>query len=55
MQGLGSSPHLYLMVMAAHVGLDPIKDINWVTSADPKPIELFADGKIDATRTARTA
>src|SRR5437763_3182586 len=29
-QGLGSSPHLYLMVMAAHVGLDPIKEINWV-------------------------
>ena len=34
--------------MAAHVGLDPVKDIRWVTSASPKPMELFAAGKIDA-------
>jgi NitT/TauT family transport system substrate-binding protein len=34
--------------MAALVGLDPTKDINWVTSADPKPIDLFLDGKVDA-------
>jgi NitT/TauT family transport system substrate-binding protein len=36
--------------MAAHVGLDPVKDINWAISADPsvKPIEQFAQGKIDA-------
>ena len=34
--------------MAAHVGLDPAKDIHWVTSTSPKPMELFADGKIDA-------
>ena len=33
---------------AAYVGLDPAKDIRWVTSASPKPMELFADGKIDA-------
>jgi len=49
-QGLGSSPHVFLAAMAAHVGLDPIKDIRWIISADPsvKPIELFAAGKIDA-------
>ena len=49
-QGLGSSPYLFLAAMAAHVGLDPVKEINWVISADPKvkPIELFAQGKIDA-------
>ena len=34
--------------MATLVGLDPAKDINWVTSAEPKPIELFLDGKVDA-------
>ena len=34
--------------MAAHVGLDPAKDIHWVTSSSPKPMELFAEGKIDA-------
>jgi len=45
---LGSPPHLFVSVMAAHVGLDPIKDIRWVTGPSPKPAELFADGKIDA-------
>ena len=34
--------------MAASVGLNPVKDIHWVTSASPKPMELFAEGKIDA-------
>jgi NitT/TauT family transport system substrate-binding protein len=34
--------------MASYVGLDPAKDIRWVTSASPKPMELFAEGKIDA-------
>jgi NitT/TauT family transport system substrate-binding protein len=30
------------------VGLDPHRDIEWVTSPDGKAIELFADGKVDA-------
>jgi NitT/TauT family transport system substrate-binding protein len=47
-QGLESSQHAFLSSMAAHVGLDPSKDIKWVTSSTPKPIELFAEGKIDA-------
>jgi NitT/TauT family transport system substrate-binding protein len=47
-QGLDSSQHTFLSSMAAHVGLDPRKDINWVTSSTPKPMELFAEGKIDA-------
>ena len=34
--------------MAAYVGLDPVKDINWVTSPSVRPKELFAEGKIDA-------
>jgi NitT/TauT family transport system substrate-binding protein len=45
---LGSGNHVFLSAIAALVGLDPTKDINWVTSADPKPIELFLDGKVDA-------
>jgi NitT/TauT family transport system substrate-binding protein len=45
---LGSSEHLFVSVMAAHIGLDPGKDIRWVTSRSPTPAELFADGKIDA-------
>jgi NitT/TauT family transport system substrate-binding protein len=49
-QVLGASPHKFLIALAAHVGLDPFHDIHWVTSTDPsvKPIELFAEGKIDA-------
>jgi NitT/TauT family transport system substrate-binding protein len=47
-QGLGSSAHVFISAMAALVGLDPAKDINWVTSAEPKPIDLFLDGKVDA-------
>jgi hypothetical protein len=34
--------------MAAQVGLDPIKDIRWITDPSVKPIELFVQGKIDA-------
>ena len=34
--------------MAAYVGLDPAADIDWVTSATAKPMQLFAEGKIDA-------
>ena len=45
---LGSSQHVFVSSMAAHVGLDPSKDIRWVTSSSIKPMELFAEGKIDA-------
>ena len=37
-----------LTLMAAHVGLDPAKDIRWVTDRSVEPLELFAEGKIDA-------
>jgi NitT/TauT family transport system substrate-binding protein len=47
-QGLGSTPHVFLAVMASYVGLDPVNDINWVTSPSVRPKELFVEGKIDA-------
>ena len=47
-QGLNGSPHVFLAAMAAHVGLDPVKDIKWITSPSIAPKELFAEGKIDA-------
>jgi len=42
-------PTLFKLI-AAQVGLDPVRDIEWVSSTDPalNPIELFAQGKIDA-------
>lgn len=47
-QAVRSSQYMFLAGMVSHVGLDPAKDIRWVTSSSPKPMDLFADGKIDA-------
>jgi NitT/TauT family transport system substrate-binding protein len=47
-QALGSTPHVLLTLMAAQLGLDPVRDIHWVTDPSVKPIERFVDGKIDA-------
>ena len=44
---LGSDPHVFVAAMATHVGLDPLNDIEWVTS-DEGSLQLFMDGKIDA-------
>jgi NitT/TauT family transport system substrate-binding protein len=45
----GSAPHLYVSVMAAHVGLDPDRDIQWITTDDvAAPMELFVRGEVDA-------
>jgi NitT/TauT family transport system substrate-binding protein len=30
------------------VGLDPLRDIDWVIDAEAKPMQLFIDGKVDA-------
>jgi NitT/TauT family transport system substrate-binding protein len=47
-QNLSSDGYYYLAIMAAHVGLDPKSDFNWVLSPDGKPMEFFAEGKADA-------
>jgi NitT/TauT family transport system substrate-binding protein len=47
-QALGSGPHVFLSAMATYVGLDPLNDIEWVTSPSVRPMQLFAEGKIDA-------
>jgi NitT/TauT family transport system substrate-binding protein len=44
----GLSGQGLLSLMAAQVGLDPGKDINWVYSGSVDPRQLFVDGKIDA-------
>jgi NitT/TauT family transport system substrate-binding protein len=46
--GLKLSPEDLLTLMAAQVGLDPVKDIHWVTGPSLDPLALFAEGKIDA-------
>jgi NitT/TauT family transport system substrate-binding protein len=52
---LGSGAHVYLAIMAAQIGLDPKRDIEWVpnpqhrqTLADNSVLERFAEGKVDA-------
>jgi NitT/TauT family transport system substrate-binding protein len=37
-----------LTIMASLVGLDPAKDINWVTDPKVRPLDLFIEGQIDA-------
>jgi NitT/TauT family transport system substrate-binding protein len=47
-QRLTSGGHLYLAIMAAHVGVDPHKDIDWIVPSEGNALELFAEGKVDA-------
>jgi NitT/TauT family transport system substrate-binding protein len=45
---VGGGKHRYVTIMAANIGLDPEKDIEWVAEPDSKPMELFVEGKVDA-------
>jgi len=47
-EAMGSSQHVFLSSMLANVGVDPRRDVRWVTHPSPKHIELLATGKIDA-------
>jgi NitT/TauT family transport system substrate-binding protein len=47
-QRLTSGGHLYLTIMAAHVGLDPRKDIDWIVPPEGNSKELFAEEQVDA-------
>ena len=44
---LGDPAHVFLSTMAAFVGLDPRKDINWVTHPVTESMRLLAEGKVD--------
>jgi NitT/TauT family transport system substrate-binding protein len=46
--GLGVGDHVMLKIIAANVGLDPAKDINWIAIGMADPKDLLADDKIDA-------
>jgi NitT/TauT family transport system substrate-binding protein len=43
-----SPPHMFLSVIAANVGMDPAKDIHWISSGKKPAEQLFIDGKVDA-------
>src|SRR5262245_3398587 len=44
---LGDPAHVFLSSMVAFVGLDPRKDINWVTHPVAESMQLLAEGKVD--------
>ena len=47
--GAAGSPSQELVTLiTAQVGLDSVKDVQWITDPSVKPIELFVQGKIDA-------
>jgi NitT/TauT family transport system substrate-binding protein len=48
---LESPHHVFLASMAAYVGLDPSRDIRFVTYPAAQSMQLLADGKIDALLT----
>jgi NitT/TauT family transport system substrate-binding protein len=45
---LGSGRHLFLASMASYVGLDPHKDLHWVTDPPAVAMRLFVEGQVDA-------
>ncbi len=46
--GLNGADHVFFASIAAHVGLDPRKDVNWVIHPADEGLKLFVDGKVDA-------
>jgi NitT/TauT family transport system substrate-binding protein len=46
--GLNSASQLFIASMAAHVGLDAQRDINWVVLSSGEAQQQLADGRIDA-------
>ena len=46
-QDLNSDGYYYMAIMAAHVGLDPKTDFDWILGPD-NPMEIFANGDADA-------
>lgn len=46
--GLGGPEHVFIASFVAYVGLNPGRDINWVTHSMDEAVRLFAEGKVDA-------
>jgi NitT/TauT family transport system substrate-binding protein len=46
--GLGSTHHLFLSIMASYVGVDPRREISWITLSREESMRQLAAGKVDA-------
>jgi NitT/TauT family transport system substrate-binding protein len=47
-RGMDTPPHIFLSSMAAYVGLDPRRDITWITRPSDESMRLLGRGEIDA-------
>jgi len=45
---LNGTHHLFISIVAGHVGLDPKRDIDWVVQPPAESMRLLAEGKVDA-------
>jgi NitT/TauT family transport system substrate-binding protein len=45
---MGSPSYVLVSIILANVGLDPRRDIYWVTDAEADSVQLFTDKKVDA-------
>ena len=45
---LGNTEHTFIASILAYVGIDPQKEVHWVTHPFDASTQLFAEGKIDA-------
>jgi len=45
---LGGTEFVFFASIAAYVGIDPRKDINWTVNSADEGFRLFVDGKVDA-------
>jgi NitT/TauT family transport system substrate-binding protein len=43
-----ASPYILVTLMAAYIGLDPTRDIEWIRRDDVTAMQLFIEGRIDA-------
>src|SRR5438552_13989690 len=46
--GTGSTQHIFLALTLAYVGVDPAKDVRWVTHPVAEAMQLLAERKVDA-------
>jgi NitT/TauT family transport system substrate-binding protein len=46
--GPGSSQYVFLASILSYVGLDPVKDVNWIIQPRAEAMQLLAEEKIDA-------
>jgi NitT/TauT family transport system substrate-binding protein len=48
-RGVGTSEHIFISAILAYVGIDPRKDVKWLTARTlPDAMQMFIDGKADA-------